>query len=87
MANQTQRGGAAHESWRMLRFSLYAGFFVAGVGFLFALYGIYASLWAWPNSWGWILYLIGGFAVGFLGTLCYLLETSYYVGSRKKDVI
>jgi ABC-type antimicrobial peptide transport system permease subunit len=68
----------------MLQFSLYAGFFVAGVGLLFALYGVYTTLWTWPNSWAWLLYLLGGFVVGFLGTFCALLD---FRGLGKKDVM
>jgi high-affinity Fe2+/Pb2+ permease len=84
MANQKQKSQFAHEFWRILRFSLYAGFFVASVGLLFALYGIYATLWSWPNSWVWLLFLLGSFALGFLATFCALLD---FRGLGKKDVM
>lgn len=64
---------------------MYSGFFVEGVVLALALYALYADLW-WipPNSWALFLLLLGGFALGFLGTFCALLD---FRGFGKKDVM
>jgi hypothetical protein len=68
----------------MLRFSLYGGVFFAGVALQLALYGFFTNLWAQPNSWNVFLLLLGCFALGFLTTLCALLD---FRGFGKKDVM
>lgn len=68
----------------MLRFSLYGGLFLAGIALLLALYGILTSLWVSPSSWDAFLLLLGCFALGFLTTLCALLD---FRGFGKKDVM
>jgi hypothetical protein len=68
----------------MLRFSLYAGVFVAGVALCLALYAILAKLWIPLNLWAVALELLGCFALGFLATFCALMD---FRGFGKKDVM
>ena len=87
MANVTRRS-ETRDFGSILRFSVYAGLFVMTVAALVGPYMLFLCHAGFPPlSWDLLWILLGSFAVGFLGTLYFLLDSYYYVASRKKDVM
>jgi hypothetical protein len=87
MGNRRHSGDAKRELASILKWSLYSGLFVVGVELITGGFGILSGLWTIPSLKILSFIILGGFALGFLGILSWLMESSYYLGSRKKDVM
>ena len=84
-SQKTSAEHVRHEFWTMIHFSVYAGFFVAGIAPLFAVCAFPSKVTLLSHDfWHLLLALLGCFAFGFLTMLCALLD---FVGFKQKWMI